>query len=75
MKKPDLMQETMSTRKLRQKERGLERNRREKRYDWIAIYFEETIHWRYSFYQQCLYNMASIETTNGFLGWDWPNNS
>jgi hypothetical protein len=23
---------------------------REKRYDWIAIYFEETIHWECSFY-------------------------
>ena len=44
------MQETMSTRKPRQKKRGLERNRREKRYNWIVIYFEETIHWRYSFY-------------------------
>ena len=41
----------MYTRKPRQKERGLERNRREKRYDWIAIYFEETIHWRYNFYE------------------------
>ena len=49
-KKLGLMLETMSTRKSRQKERGLERNRREKRYNWIAIYFEETIHWRYSFY-------------------------
>ena len=46
MKKLDLMQETMYTRKPRQKERTLERNRREKRYDWIAIYFEETIHIR-----------------------------
>ena len=45
------MQETMSTRKPRQKKRGLERNRREKRYYWISIYFEETIHWRYSFYE------------------------
>jgi len=44
MKKPGLMQEIMSTRKPKQNERGLERNRREKRYDWIAIYFEETIH-------------------------------
>ena len=41
MKKPGLMQEIMSTRKSRQKERGLERNRREKRYDLIAIYFED----------------------------------
>ena len=47
-KKLGLMQETMSTRKPGQKERGLERNRREKRYNWITIYFEETIHWRYS---------------------------
>ena len=55
------------------KKRGLERNRREKIYDWIAIYFEETIHWRYSFYEQCLYDMATIEITSGFLGcWDWP---
>ena len=37
-------QKTMSTRKSRQKERRLEWNRRERRYDWIAIYFEETIH-------------------------------
>ena len=51
MKKPGVMQEIMSTRKSRQKERGLERNRREKRYDWISIYFEETIHWRYNFYE------------------------
>ena len=50
-KKLGLMLETMFTRKPRQKERGLERNRREKRYDWIAIYFEETIHWRYNFYE------------------------
>ena len=40
-KKPDLIQETMSIRKPRQKDRGLERNRREKWYDWIAIYFEK----------------------------------
>ena len=54
------------------KKRELERNRREKRYDWITIYFEETIHWRYSFYEYCLYDMVSIETASGFLGWDWP---
>ena len=65
------MQETMTTRKSRQKERRLERNRREMRYDWIAIYFEETISWRYSFYEQCLYDMAIIETTSGFLGCDY----
>jgi len=45
------MQEIMSTRKSRQKERGLEMNRREKRYDWIVIYFEEIIHWGCSFYE------------------------
>ena len=67
MKKPGLMQEIMSTRKPRQKKRGLEKNRRENRYGWIAIYFEKTIHWRYSFYEQCLYDMTSIETTSGFL--------
>ena len=64
------MQETIFMRKPRQKERGLERDKREKRYDQIAIYFEETIHWRYSFYKQCLYDMPSIETTSCFLGWD-----
>ena len=48
MKKPGLMQETMSTRKPRQKKLGLEG---EKRYDWIAISFEETIHWEYNFYE------------------------
>ena len=69
MKKPGLMQETMSTRKPRQKKLGLEG---EKRYDWIAISFEETIHWEYSFYEQCLYDMASIETTSSVLGWDCP---
>jgi len=41
------MQKTMSIRKPRQKERGLERNRRERRYNWISIYFEEIISWRY----------------------------
>ena len=51
MKKSDLMQEIMSTRKPRQKKRGLERNRKEKIYDWITIYFEETIYWRYIFYE------------------------
>ena len=45
------MQEIMSTRKPRQKERELERNMREKRYDWIVIIFEETINWRYSLYE------------------------
>ena len=50
-KKLGLMLETMSTRKPRQKERGLERDKREKRYDYIATYFEETIHWGYSFYE------------------------
>ena len=70
MKKLDLMQETMSTRKPRQKERTLERNRREKRYDWIAIYFEENIHWKYSFHEEYLYNMINIETNSGFLDCD-----
>ena len=37
------MQETISTQKPRQKDRGLER-KREKRYDWITIYFEEIIY-------------------------------
>ena len=43
------MQEIMSTRKPRQKERGLEMNKREKIYNWVEIYFVKTIHWRYSF--------------------------
>ena len=30
------------------KRKGMEGEKREKRYGWIAIYFEETIHWRYS---------------------------
>ena len=54
------------------KRRGDWREKREKKYDWIAIYFEETIHQRCSFYEQCLYDMASIETTNSVLGWDCP---
>ena len=45
MKKPDLMQETMSTRKPRQKKLGLEGEKKEKRYDQISISFEEIIHW------------------------------
>ena len=30
------------------KRKGMEGENREKRYGWISIYFEETIHWRYS---------------------------
>ena len=48
MKKPDLMQETVSTRKPRQKKRLLEGEKRENRYDQISIYFEETIYWKLS---------------------------
>ena len=44
------MQETMSTQKLRQMKRGLEGKKREKRYNWIAIYYEKITYWRYSFY-------------------------
>ena len=50
MKKADLMQEIMSTRKPRQKQRGLEGEKREKRYNWIAIYYEEIMHQGCSFY-------------------------
>jgi len=64
------MQETMSTRKPRHKERGLERDKKENRYDWIAIYFEKTIHCGYSFYEYCLYDKVSIETICGVLSWD-----
>ena len=42
MKKSCLIQEIMSTRKPRQKKRGLDR---EKIYEQITIYFEETIYW------------------------------
>ena len=69
MKKSGLMQETMSTRKPRQKKLGLEG---EKRYDWIAISFEETIHQECSFQEYCLYDMANIETTSSVLGWNCP---
>jgi hypothetical protein len=40
--------------------------KREKRYDWIVIYFEETMHWECIF----LCDIASIETTSSVLGWD-----
>ena len=43
MKKPGLIQETMSIRKSRQRER-IQGGKREKRYDLIAIYFGEIIH-------------------------------
>jgi hypothetical protein len=35
--------------KTRQKKRG-QGEEREKRYDWIQVYFEEIIHWECSFY-------------------------
>ena len=54
------------------KRRGDWREKRERKYDWIAIYFEETIHWRCSFYEQCLYDMVSIKTTSSVLGWNCP---
>jgi len=37
MKKPCLIQETISTQKPRQKKRGLDREKREKRYDWMVV--------------------------------------
>ena len=43
-----------------------------KRYDWITTSFEETIHCECSFYEQCLYDMANIETTSSVLGWNCP---
>ena len=72
MKKLDFIQETMSTRKPKQKKIRLERENREKRYNWIAISFEKIIRWECSFYEQYLYDMASIETTSSVLGWDCP---
>ena len=66
------MQETISTRKPRQMNRGLKGEKREKRYNWIAISFEETIHWEYNFYEQCLYDMVNIEITSSVLRWDCP---
>ena len=64
------MQETMSTQK-QDKKREDWRGIRERR-DMIGqqLILEKTIHWGYSFYEQCLYDMASIETTNGVLCWD-----
>jgi len=37
MKKPCLIQEIISTQKPRQKKRGLDREKREKRYDWMVV--------------------------------------
>ena len=69
MKKRGLMQEIISTRN-QDKRRGGWRDKREKKYDWIAIYFEEIIYWGCSFYEQCLYDMASIKTTSSVLSWN-----
>ena len=44
-----------------------------KRYNWIAISFEETNHQECSFQEYCLYDMANIETTSSVLGWDCPD--
>jgi len=43
MKKSDLKQKTMSTRKPKKKAR-IGGRKEKKRYDWIAIFFEEIIH-------------------------------
>jgi len=51
MKKLDLIQEIMSTRKPRQKKIRLKREKRKKRYNWIAISFEEIIRWECNFYE------------------------
>ena len=42
MKKLCLIRKTMSPQKSKQKKRRLGREKREKRYDWIAIYFEKS---------------------------------
>ena len=44
MKKSGLMQKIMFTQKPRQKKIGLEGEKREKSYNWIAIYYEEIMH-------------------------------
>ena len=51
MKKPGLIQKKTCLRENQDKRRGDWREKREKEYDWIAIYFEEIIHWACSFYK------------------------
>ena len=66
MKKPDLMQETMSTRKPRQKGEGIGGEERRHMIGYQFILKKPSI-WGYNFYGQCPYEMASIETTSGVL--------